>query len=206
MSEAALRGHTPTNPEAMVLVLHGGGERGTKPMQWWGGPVLRMLPFALAIRHEARRTGRRVAVFRLKNAVFGWNGRSAHPLVDATAALNRITAEHPGIPVILVGHSMGGRVALRLAHRPEVRAVVALAPWIHDSDTPDGRPGQAFLLLHAREDRVTDPSRTTAYAAALQPSGAQVTCGIIPGDNHAMMRRPTRWHDRVSAFVVTHIT
>ena len=37
---------------------------------------------------------------------------------------------YPGVPIALVGHSMGGRVALHLAGEADVVVVAALAPWI----------------------------------------------------------------------------
>ncbi|WP_438949092.1 LLM class flavin-dependent oxidoreductase, partial [Streptomyces harbinensis] len=41
----------------------------------------------------------------------------------------RLAARLGPVPVVLVGHSMGGRAALRAAGHPAVTGVVALAPW-----------------------------------------------------------------------------
>ena len=115
---AELRGHIPDEPAGVVLVLHGGADTGHRPVTWAGLAVLRMLPFAVALRHRA---GSRLAVVRLKYRVKGWNGIEQDPVHDARWALERIRRILPGAPVALVGHSMGGRVALQLAGGPRRR-------------------------------------------------------------------------------------
>jgi rhodanese-related sulfurtransferase len=53
---------------------------------------------------------------------------------------------HPIVEVVLVGHSMGRRAALRAGGDPQVAAVCALAPW-----TPPSTPGvRGFVLLDSR--------------------------------------------------------
>ena len=47
---AELRGFVPDDPDAVVLVLHGGTSQSRMPVAWWRLPVLRMLPFASAVR------------------------------------------------------------------------------------------------------------------------------------------------------------
>ena len=76
-----------------------------------------------------------LAVARLRYRVRGWNGADAAPVADAHWALDQLTARFPGVPIALVGHSMGGRAALYAAGHPAVRAVVGLAPWIEPGDT-----------------------------------------------------------------------
>ena len=51
----------------------------------------------------------------------------------------QIRDEHPGVPVYLLGHSMGGLTAICAADDPQVDAVVALAPWLRPRDA--GRAG-----------------------------------------------------------------
>ena len=97
------------------------------PVAWWRLAVVRMAPFAPTIAHRA---GDDLAVLRLKNRVRGWNGDRQDPVHDARWALDRIRHVLPGMPVVLVGHSMGGRVALRLGAEPDVVGVAALAPWV----------------------------------------------------------------------------
>lgn len=193
-----LKGTMPAAAEGVVLVLHGGGEKGFGPMPWWQGPVLRMRPFATAIE---RRAGDRLAVVRLKNRYFGWNGSEQTPLTDARWALDRVRARYPGLPIAMVGHSMGGRVATHLAGEPDVTAVAALAPWVEDGDPRPGRPGLRVLLMHGANDSTTDPRRTLALAETLRHQGADVTWRLVEGDGHAMLRHARVWHSQVADFV-----
>jgi alpha-beta hydrolase superfamily lysophospholipase len=191
---AELRGSVPANPRGVVLVVHGGAETGTSRVAWHGMAVLRMVPFALAIH---RRSGGDLAVLRLKNRLRGWNGPAQDPLVDAQWALDRVRRVLPGTPVALVGHSMGGRVVLRLADEPDVAGVVALAPWIA-GDARKPRPGIPVLLMHGSRDRITDPARTAALARRFAAAGVDVRHEVVDGGDHPMLRQARRWHDTVA--------
>jgi len=193
-----LRGSMPASPAGVALVLHGGGEKGFGPMPWWEGPVIRMKPFATAIE---RRAGDRIAVVRLKNRYFGWNGAEQTPLTDARWALDQIRARYPGLPIALIGHSMGGRVVTHLAADPDVRTIVGLAPWVEDGDPRLGRPGLRVLLMHGLNDRTTDPRRTQKLGEVLRGQGAEVTWRPVEGDGHPMLRHPLTWHREVAEFV-----
>ena len=197
---AELRGHVPDDPSGVVLIFHGGAESGTSRVRWSGLAALRMVPFALAITRRARRSGDDVAVLRLKNRIRGWNGAAQDPLVDARWALDRIHRTLPGIPVVLVGHSMGGRVVLRLSDEPDVAGVAALAPWIAGDARPP-RSGTPVLLLHGTKDRITDPRRTAALATRFAAAGVDVRHVPIDGGDHPMLRQANRWHDTVADFV-----
>jgi dienelactone hydrolase len=157
-----------------------------------------MAPFASCVE---RRAGDRLAVLRLKYRVRGWNGTRQDPVQDARWALDRIRHVLPGVPVVLVGHSMGGRVALRLAAEPDVAGVAALAPWV-ESDSVQARPGTPVLLVHGSRDRITDPRRTAVLASRLYDRGVDVRSETIEGDSHAMMRDAGAWHRLVRDFVI----
>ncbi|MFC7490274.1 MULTISPECIES: alpha/beta hydrolase [unclassified Knoellia] len=197
-----LRGTMPPEAEGVALVLHGGGERGYGPMPWWEGPVVRMRPFARAIE---RRAGGQLAVVRLKNRYFGWNGIEETPLADARWALDRIHDRYAGLPIALIGHSMGGRVVTHLAGEPGVTTVVALAPWVEDGDPRPGRPGLKVLLMHGVNDGTTDPRRTEALGEVLRGQGADVTWRPVEGDGHSMLRHPLTWHREVAEFVAASL-
>ncbi|MBM6401617.1 alpha/beta hydrolase [Phycicoccus sonneratiae] len=194
---AELRGHVPEDPQGVVLVLHGGAERSHEPVSWRRLAVVRMLPFATALQHGAEG---RLAVLRLKYRVRGWNGHEQDPVHDARWALERIRRVLPGAPVALVGHSMGGRVALQLAAEPDVAAVAALAPWV-EGDARQPRADVPVLLMHGTGDRMTDPRRTAVIARRWEESGADVTYLRVPGEKHAMLRRASYWHRTVTDFV-----
>jgi pimeloyl-ACP methyl ester carboxylesterase len=95
-----------TPPASAVLILHGGRATGREPTAPTQLAVLRMIPFERAVRHATR--GRDVAVSRPRFRVRGWNGAEASPVADVYAIIERL-----GVPVVLIGHSMGARAALR---------------------------------------------------------------------------------------------
>lgn len=194
---AELRGHVPLHPRGVALVLHGGAATSLVPMTWWKLAVLRMAPFAAAIE---RRAGDALVVVRLKNRVRGWNGTRRDPLHDARWALDRIRHVLPGVPVVVVGHSMGGRVALQLSSEPDVVGVAALAPWV-EYDTHQPPPGVAVLLAHGSRDRVTDPRRTDVLAKRYTSDGVDLRYLQVERGTHSMLRSAQVWHETVAEFV-----
>lgn len=184
----------PEHARAVVLVLPGGTATSAAPARR-GVAYLRMVPFARAIGWHTR--GGNVAVWTLRYRLRGWNGGADDPVHDARWALERARRLHPGAPIVLVGHSMGGRVALRLAGEPGVVGVCALAPWIEVGD-PAPRPGAAIVIAHGDADRVTSPALSAAYAGRVGASFVPV-----PGERHALLRRPVFWIRLVTAFVAS---
>ena len=121
----------PADAGAVAVVLHGGAVDGREPNLPWSHNVARLVPFARSLRSVPGP----LAVARVRFRYRGWNGDEQAPLVDARWALEQVRAAYPDRPVAVVGHSMGGRVALHLGDEPDVRLVVALAPWIEPGDT-----------------------------------------------------------------------
>jgi alpha-beta hydrolase superfamily lysophospholipase len=179
---------------AVVLLLPGGRATSTAPARR-GAAYLRMVPFARAVAWRMR--GRDVAVWTLRYRLRGWNGADQDPVRDARWALDQARRLHPGAPVVLVGHSMGGRVALRLAGEPGVIGVCALAPWVEVGE-PAPRPGATILIAHGDADTVTDVGSARAYAARIGASFVPV-----PGETHALLRRPVFWTRLVTGFVTS---
>ena len=186
--------------EAVVLLLHGGREASTAPTRANQLAVIRMLPFAARV---AQRGGDRIAVARLRYRVRGWNaasGRTPDPVQDADWALDELERRFPGRPIGLIGHSMGGRTALRVAGRSEV--VAALAPWLDLSDPVEQLRGRRVLLMHGTADRMTSPRQTTGFADRLQRAGESPNVVMVSGEKHAMLRQPRLWHELAAQFVL----
>ncbi|MDQ1739036.1 MAG: hypothetical protein QOE53_688 [Pseudonocardiales bacterium] len=190
--------------EAVVLVLHGGRESSSDPVRARQPAVLRMLPFA---RRIARRGGGRVVVARLRYASRGWNATvgSPAPVSDAEWALRQLTERFPDLPIGLVGHSMGGRTALRVGGHPQVRGIAALAPWLPDREPVDQLAGRRVLLMHGSADRMTSPAGTEAFAGRLEAAGAAVSLVSVYGEGHAMLRRAQLWHELSTQFVLSTV-
>jgi alpha-beta hydrolase superfamily lysophospholipase len=187
----------PRDPAGVVLVLHGGANRGgdmmVSPTQL---SVLRMIPIA---RRIAKAGGGRLAVFRLLNSRRGWDTRHT-PVHDAEWALGQIAEQMGGVaPTCLVGHSLGGRAAILTADRPGVRGVAALAPWVYPSDVPPGLDGQRILIVHGSRDRIASPERSAALAERLR-RGAEVEYVLVEGARHAMLKQHAEFSGRAARF------
>ena len=179
----------------VIVVVHGGRSIGRQPTSPVQLSVLRMLPVARAIRHALR--GIQVVVDRPRFRLRGWNGDAASPVGDLTALLDQVARDFGRIPVVLVGHSMGARAALRGAGHPLVSAVAGLAPWLPPGEPVSQLAGRRILLVHGSADRVCSPAETWAYAGRARSIGPVATIEIRDGD-HAMLRRARLWH-RIAA-------
>jgi dienelactone hydrolase len=138
-------------------------------------------------------------VWRPRFTVRGWNGAAASPAADLSAMLDEAKAALGPVPVVLVGHSMGGRAVLRAAGHPLVTAVAGLAPWLPDGEPASQLAGRRVLLVHGRGDRITSTAGTWAYAGRAAEVTTVATVEIA-GTEHAMLRRARLWHQLTAAF------
>lgn len=188
--------------EAVVLLLHGGTPDSFVPVRAFDPAVLRMIPFG---RSVVRAGSERIALATLRYGVRGWNGAQESPLPDARWALDRIAERFGDLPIGLIGHSMGGRVALRLSDHVGrgggVRSVAALAPWLPNGESAPALDGRSLLLAHGTADRTTDPARTFKLAEKLDAEGADVELVKFPGGHHSMLFPSRPWHDLVAGFM-----
>ncbi len=180
-------------PRAVVLLLHGGQQTSHEPVRdrhasWW-----RMALVAASLRRTARRE--RWEVRLLQNAVRGWNDpRDPSPVASARWALERVADDHPGVPVVLVGHSMGGRTACRVADDTAVLGVVGLAPWLPEGEPVSALRGKALHVLHGSADRWTSPAASRAYVERCRAIGVDASWTDLPGAGHFMFRRVGAWN------------
>ncbi|MGC5398303.1 alpha/beta hydrolase [Streptomyces sp. DT20] len=188
-------------PAAAVLLLHGGREDGlgAPPPGPFNLPALRMRPFAHALR---RALPGDVLVRAVRYGHRGWNGARADPLHDAVRALDELRRAAGDIPVVLVGHSMGGRAALHAAGHPLVRGVVGLAPWCPDGDPVEQLDGRDVVLVHSPRDRVTSAAASRTLTGRARRAGARSCLVTVPGSDHPMLRRASAWHRLTTALVI----
>lgn len=184
-------------PEAIALLLHGGAEHGLQRTFKASPPVLRMVAVARSIERSA---GGRIAPAVLRDAVRGYNGDARSPVVDARWALGRLQELYPGVPLALVGHSMGGRVALELAGCEGVVSIVGMAPWIPRQYDVEPFVGRHTLLLHGRKDVITDPRESSRLAGRIVAAGGDARSVQLP-DAHAMLLRARAWHRHTNEFL-----
>jgi alpha-beta hydrolase superfamily lysophospholipase len=181
----------------IVLVAHGGQASSTEPTSALQPAVLRMIPVGVAIRHALRGSG--AVVQRPRFRVRGWNGTQASPVGDLNQALDAIAAGFGPVPVVLVGHSMGARAAVRAAGHPAVSAVAGLAPWLPPGEPSGQLAGRSVLLVHSTSDGITSPAETWAFAERARAVTEVAAVEIRDGD-HAMLRRARLWHAIAAEF------
>jgi pimeloyl-ACP methyl ester carboxylesterase len=193
----ATRPRPDRDVHAVVLVAHGGTSVSIRPTSAAQLAVIRMIPVAQAIRQAVR--GSDVDVWRPRFTVRGWNAAHASPVADLERLLDELAGTAGQVPVILVGHSMGARAALRAGGHPLVTAVAGLAPWLPPGEPVDQLAGRRILLAHATDDTVTRPADTWAYAQRAREF-TRVTAVEIRGSEHAMVRRAALWHQLAAEF------
>ncbi|MGI9084743.1 MAG: alpha/beta fold hydrolase [Aeromicrobium sp.] len=193
--------HERSSPRALVLMLHGGQEHSTDDVtnrhaSWW-----RLALMARALRGFAEEQD--LALHLLQYRVRGWNSAvDPAPVSDARWALDRLVERHPGVPVVIIGHSMGGRTACRVADDPAVVGVVALAPWL-----PEGEPNRTIArrhlhVIHGTRDRWTSAHWSRDYVERSRSVALSATWTALPGVGHFMLRRLNLWN----GFVKNSIT
>ncbi|MFC9551954.1 dienelactone hydrolase family protein [Rhodococcus sp. NPDC056960] len=192
------KGSAPT--PAYVLVLPGGKPRSTEPSRFWHLSNLRMAWMARSLRSTLGRHG--IAVDRLQYRVRGWNAPENSPVHDARIALERARLRLGDVPVAVVGHSMGGRVAAHLAALDNVRAVAALAPWWPESDGNLVPPDRSLMVAHGTADRWTNPTSSRLQTEQALARGVNASWTPLPGAGHFMLTRPRWWHRITADFVL----
>lgn len=182
----------PEAARAAILVLHGGEEHNDARPGRLNLPLLRMHGFLRGLTRATARADVAIGTVRYRHR--GWNGERADAARDATAALDELAALLGPVPTVLVGHSMGGRAALRAGGHPCVTGLVALAPWCPAEDPCEQLAGRDVLMLHGDRDTVTPPADTRAFAARSRAAGARVCGYTVTGSGHAMLQRVPDWH------------
>lgn len=200
-------GRVPASARGLVLMLHGGAEHGPQEIDHRSLAYRRTRWMLTSISGRLADAGAAVALLRF--TVKGWQARpagsgatDAHagraevppPVADARAALQRLRGEHPGLPIVLLGHSMGARTAVRVADDPAVVGVVGLAPWLPPDDPVAALAGRHLVAAHGSRDRITNARATARYverAARVAASARFIDMGPL---GHYMLAGVRRWN------------
>ncbi len=177
----------------VALFCHGGTAASQAPPKDRALSLVRMRAFERFVRDDL--SGRGVETALVRYRVAGWNGGAADAYQDVHWSIEQLRADlGHDVPIVLVGHSMGGRAALKAGGDRQVTAVCALAPW-----TPPGEPvmqlrDQTVAILHGSGDRWVPARLSADFAVRARRAGARVARFTTPG-GHGMLRRAHRWHE-----------
>lgn len=185
---------------AVVLVLHGGKADSFEPSEPGHLSRRRLNPFAAAVHKQGAKHG--VAVWKVQYRVRGWNAPEKSPALDAQWALEEVRRVHGDVPVVLLGHSMGGRAAVQVLGDPSVIGMVALCPWL-PQEPIDGAAGKKIVIAHGVLDRWTSPRETRRWADAAAPRAASLLYVHVRHTGHFMLRRGGLWSDLGTGFTLT---
>ena len=182
----------PGTPRGVILMLHGGKERSREVVDGRSASWRRCAAMQRAITARAHAAGASAWLLQYRHR--GWNGGSG-PVGDARWALDEVRRELGEVPVVLLGHSMGGRTAVHVADDPSVAGVVGLAPWFPAGERVSALAGRHLLAAHGRSDRITSYRATAAYVDRARPLAASAELRDMGPVGHYMLRRTTTWND-----------
>lgn len=132
----------------------------------------------------------------------GWNAGSLDALRDARMALEDLLEIVDGRDVVVVGHSMGARVAAHLAASGDVAAVAALAPWWPKGDADLIPAGCRLLTMHGTADTWTDPVAARTQTTRAAARGVDARWVPVEGAGHFMVRGLSSWHRETADFAM----
>jgi dienelactone hydrolase len=179
-------------PDALVLMLHGGKDRSeqvvdTRSLSW-----RRTASMQRDVARRFQEAG--VSTWLLRFTRRGWNG-GADRIEDARRALDDVRRELGDVPVVLLGHSMGGRTAVHVADDPSVVGVVALAPWLPPGESVAALAGKSLYAAHGRRDRITSARATAAYVQRAARVAAHAEFRDMGPLGHYLLRGRHAWND-----------
>jgi pimeloyl-ACP methyl ester carboxylesterase len=186
------RNDAPGTPRGVILMLHGGKEHSREVVDGRSASWRRCAAMQRAISGRAHEAGASTWLVRYRHR--GWNGGSG-PVGDARWALDQVRRELGEVPVVLLGHSMGGRTAVHVADDPSVRGVVGLAPWFPPGERVSALAGRHLLAAHGRSDKITSYRATSAYVDRARPLAASAELRDMGTVGHYMLRRIPTWNN-----------
>ncbi|HEX4300498.1 MAG TPA: alpha/beta fold hydrolase [Gammaproteobacteria bacterium] len=163
--------HPAAEPIAVAVVCH------PHPLQ--GGAMQNKVAYmlarafndmgALSLRFNFRGVGRSAGSF----------DQGIGETADALAAMDWLSAQHPGLPLWLGGFSFGSYVALHAQSQRQVARLVTVAPAVERFATAEiPEPTCPWLLVQGDADDVVSPDAVLAWARALKsPPRIEVMAG-----------------------------
>jgi predicted esterase len=182
----------PAEPRAVILVLHGGKERSTTPVDGRSASWRRAAALQRSIAPRAHEAG--VGTWLLRYRRRGWNGGSG-PLEDARWALAEVRREVGEVPVVLLGHSMGARTSVHVADDGSVVGVVGLAPWFPPGEPVTALAGKRLVAAHGRRDRITSYRATADFVERARRVAGSAELRDMGRVGHYMLARVAAWND-----------
>jgi alpha-beta hydrolase superfamily lysophospholipase len=180
-------------PRGLILMLHGGKQHSRAAVDWRSTSWLRSRAMQRAITPEAHTAG--VSTWLLRYRHRGWNDiHSPSPVPDARWALDQVTDHVGDVPVVLLGHSMGARTAVRVADHPSVAGVVALAPWFEPGDPVGPLAGKTLAAAHGSADRITSARATATFLRRAATVATNTELRDMGPVGHYMLRDPSAWN------------
>jgi len=165
---------------ASVVCLHGAGAHA----HWWTAmtPVLaaRRRVYALDLRGHGRSDWVEPPSYQVRDFVS-----------DVVELLERRFTE----PVLLVGHSMSGRVATRLAaERPDlVRALVLLDPRVNGLHLPDSSWNDGFLSERRSRAHASRDAAEASFRVLPEEPDIPAEIAALLASHAVAERRPGEW-------------
>lgn len=184
---------SPGSLRAVTLVLHGGTQHSTAPVEGRSASWRRMAAMQQRITPRLHEAG--VASWLLRYRARGWNGSGTGAQEDARWALEQVRAEYGSVPVVLLGHSMGGRTSAYVADDPHVVGVMALAPWWQPDDPVRALRDKHVIAAHGRTDKITSARMTRAFLQRAEGAAASTEYVDMGRVGHYMLRRIDSWND-----------
>ena len=196
MTEPSLTRLDVEAPRAVVLLLHGGKESSRAPVDGRSASWARMAALQRDVTPALHAAG--ASTWLLRYRTRGWDG-GTDKVADARWALEQVPDQ---LPVVLLGHSMGGRTAVHVADDPRVRGVVALAPWLPAGEPVGALRDRVLRAAHGRRDRITSYVATRAYVERARAAGCDATLRSMGWAGHYLLSRRAAWN----AFATAEVT